>query len=143
MSKKSFSNLKNPAASVAERMLTGGQKPVEQPSQTNTDKSAPIVAESAEQANTDTQTVPQPKQKRRPKKETHKTYTFWVDKEKLAEWRAYIATKGIKSEDLGLYAIQHWIDRVQPITAEEQAEYEEHLAEEQANINDDARYKAR
>lgn len=143
MSKKSFSNLKNPAASVAERMLTGGRKPVEQLSQTNTDKSAPIVAESVEQANTDTQTVPQPKQKRRPKKETHKTYTFWVDKEKLAEWRAYIATKGIKSEDLGLYAVQHWIDRVQPITPEEQAEYEEHLKEEQANINDDARYKAR
>lgn len=49
-----------------------------------------------------TSTVPQPKQKRKPKKETHKTYTVWVEKEKLAEWKAYIATKNIKSEDLAL-----------------------------------------
>lgn len=142
MSKKTFKGLNNPAASVAELMLSGSQKPVEQPIQPNVKKSAPTVTEAVETANTVSQIIPQPP-KKRPKKETHKTYTFWVDKEKLAEWRAYIATKGIKSEDLGLYAIQHWIDRVQPITPEEQAEYEEHLAEEQANINDDARYKTR
>lgn len=142
MSKKTFKGLNNPAASVAELMLSGSQKPTEQPIQPEAKKSAPTVTEAVETANTAPQTIPQPP-KKRPKKETHKTYTFWVDKDKLAEWRAYITTKGIKSEDLGLYAIQHWIDTVQPITPEEQAEYERHLAEEQAHINEDSRYRAR
>lgn len=75
------------------------------------------------------------------KKETHKIYAFWVDKEKLAEWRAYIDTKGIKSEDLGLYAVQHWIDRVQPITPKEHGIYEKYLEYERKTINEDARRK--
>ena len=43
------------------------QKPIEQPSQTNTDKSAPITTEATEQVNTAPQTAPRPKQKQAPK----------------------------------------------------------------------------
>lgn len=86
-----------------------------------------------------TNAVPQPKQKRKPKKETHKTYTVWVEKKKLAEWKAYISTKNIKSEDLALFAIQHWIDNVSPLTSDELATYEENLKAELADIDKDAR----
>lgn len=116
------------------------QKPIEQPSQANTSKSAPMITESTEQASIAPQTIPQPP-KKKPKKETHKTYTFWVNKNKLAEWKAYVATKGIKSEDLGLYAIQHWIDQVAPITPEEQEYYHRNLEHELADIDKDARLK--
>lgn len=112
------------------------QKPIEQPSQANTSK----FTEPTEQASITPQTIPQPP-KKKPKKETHKTYTFWVDKNKLAEWKAYVATKGIKSEDLGLYAIQHWIDQVAPITPEEQEDYHRNLEHELADIDKDARLK--
>lgn len=88
-----------------------------------------------------TSTVPQPKQKKKPKKETHKTFTTWVEKQKLAEWKAYIATKNIKSEDLALYAIQHWIDQVAPITPEEQEDYHRNLEHELTDIDKDARLK--
>lgn len=84
---------------------------------------------------------PQPIEKKRPKKETHKTFTTWVEKEKLASWKAYIATKGIKSEDLALYAIQHYIDTVYPITKDEMETYKQNLEAELSNIDKDARKK--
>lgn len=86
--------------------------------------------------------IPEPKTKKPTKKDTHKTFTTWVEKEQLAQWKAYIATKGIKSEDLALYAIQHYIDNVYPIEAKEKEAYEKNLAKALKNVSKDAR-KAR
>ena len=85
------------------------QKPIEQPLQTNTDKSAPITTEAAEQANTAPQTAPRPKQKqkRQGKRDTHKVFGAWIDKGTLSRWKAYTDTKNITSEELMMCAINH------------------------------------
>ena len=84
--------------------------------------------------------VPTPKAKPKTKKETHKTFTAWVEKKQLASWKAYIKTKNIKSEDLALYAIQHYIDNVYPITPDEDQAYKANLAEALSSIDSDERH---
>lgn len=120
------------------------QKPIEQPSQTNTDKSAPITTEATEQANTSSQTAPRPKQKQAPKggkRQTHKLYAAWIDKGTLSRWKAYTDTKNITSEELMMCAINHYIEHEYPITPEEQTAYQEHLERERQLINENARGK--
>lgn len=86
-------------------------------------------------------TAPTKKAKETPKKERCKIYSCWVDKEELASWKAYIQTKNIKSENLGIYAIRNYIDKVAPITKAEQEEYKKNLAAALAEINQDGRKK--
>lgn len=83
--------------------------------------------------------IPKAKEKKPTKKETHKTFTAWVEKGQLSQWKAYIKTKGIKSEDLLTYAIQYYVDNVYPLTKEEQAEYKKNLQDIQENIDADLR----
>ena len=119
------------------------QKPIEQPLQTNTDKSAPITTEAAEQANTAPQTAPRPKQKqkRQGKRDTHKVFGAWIDKGTLSRWKAYTDTKNITSEELMMCAINHYIEHEYPITPEEQTAYQEHLVRESQLIKENARGK--
>lgn len=120
------------------------QKPIEQPSQTNTDKSAPITTGAAEQANTAPQTAPRPKQKQAPKggkRQTHKLYAGWIDKDTLSKWKAYTDTKNITTEELMMCAVNHYIEQVFPIEPEEQEVYKEHLEHERQLINENARGK--
>ena len=119
------------------------QKPIEQPSQTNTDESAPITTEATEQANTAPQTAPRPKQKqkRQGKRDTHKVFGAWIDKSTLSRWKAYTDTKNITSEELMMCAINHYIEHEFPIEPEEQEAYKEHLEREKELINENARGK--
>lgn len=121
------------------------QKPAEQSIQNETKKTTPITVESKEIANTAPQTAPRPKQKQQKstegKRKTHKLYGVWIDKNTLSQWKAYIDTKRISSEELLMCAVNHYIEHEFPITPEEQEEYEENLKYERELIKKNARGK--
>ena len=50
--------------------------------------------------------------KKRTKKDTHKVYSFWANKEQIEVWKCYQEANSDleKAEDLGLKAIQEYIE---------------------------------
>lgn len=119
------------------------QKPIEQSEQTNIDNSIPTTPEAPEQANTSSQTAPRPKQKqkRQGKRDTHKVFGAWINKDTLSQWKAYTDTKNITSEELMMCAINHYIEHEFPIAPEEQTAYQKYLKKERKLIKESARGK--
>ena len=75
------------------------------------------------------------------KRQTHKLYAGWIDKDTLSKWKAYTDTKNITTEELMMCAVNHYIEQVFPIEPEEQEVYKEHLEHERQLINENARGK--
>lgn len=119
------------------------QKPIEKSEQTNIDNSIPTTPEVPEQANTRLQTAPRPKQKqkRQGKRDTHKVFGAWINKDTLSQWKAYTDTKNITSEELMMCAINHYIEHEFPIEPEEQTAYQKYLKKERKLIKESARGK--
>ena len=125
-------------------MFSGFQKPIEQAQQVSADNPNNAMPEATEQANASSQTAPRPKQKQASKggkRQTHKLYAAWIDKDTLSKWKAYTDTKNITTEELMMCAVNHYIERVFPIEPEEQEKYEEYLEHERQLINENARGK--
>lgn len=57
-------------------------------------------------------TVSEEPTKKQTKKETHKVYSFWANKEQIEVWKCYQEANNEleKAEDLGLKAIQEYIN---------------------------------
>ena len=68
--------------------------------------------------------------KKQTKKDTHKSYSFWANKEQIEVWRCYQESKKElkKAEDLGLNAIKEYIKN-HPLEKDEQTMYELKLKE--------------
>lgn len=63
--------------------------------------------------------------KKQTKKDTHKVYSFWANKEQIEVWKCYQEANSDleKAEDLGLKAIQEYIER-HPLSDDELTMYE-------------------
>lgn len=73
-----------------------------------------------QEAKMTTATVTVPTSKKLTKRDTHKVYSFWANKEQIEVWKCYQeASNGLqKAEDLGLKAITEYIKN-HPLQAEE------------------------
>lgn len=63
--------------------------------------------------------------KKQTKKDTHKVYSFWANKEQIEVWKCYQEANSDleKAEDLGLKAIQEYIEN-HPLSDDELTMYE-------------------
>lgn len=69
-----------------------------------------------------------PAGKKLTKRDTHKVYSFWANKEQIEVWKCYQEASNAleKAEDLGLKAITEYIQN-HPLQGKEKARYEDNL----------------
>lgn len=72
-----------------------------------------------------------PAGKKLTKRDTHKVYSFWANKEQIEVWKCYQKASNTlkKAEDLGLEAITEYIKN-HPLQGKEKEKYEIFLEEE-------------